>query len=116
MYRGNSDASSSTPLSILDINDYYDQTGNNETQIAGAGKEQRRTHFLSNGDVIWDLAGNAGEWIKDNHTFVYGADTFISLITDLLYPLINPENGRSVKVQFGPSGNYENLNGGEYGG
>ena len=29
------------------------------------GKEMRRTHYLSNGFVIWDLAGNIGEWVKD---------------------------------------------------
>lgn len=26
---------------------------------------QRRTHTLSNGEIIWDFAGNAAEWIKD---------------------------------------------------
>jgi hypothetical protein len=27
---------------------------------------KKRTHTLSNGSQIWDLAGNAGEWIKDD--------------------------------------------------
>jgi len=116
MYRGNSDASAPAPLSVNNLNDYYDQTGNDATQIAGAGKEQRRTLFLSNGEIIWDLAGNSAEWVKDDHNFIYGADTFISLITDTLYPAINPENGRTVKVQFGPSGMYSHLNINEYGG
>ena len=116
MYRGLSDASSVDPISILDTNDYYDQTGNNETQLRGFGKEQRRTHFLSNGEMIWDLAGNAGEWVKDDFSFVYGADTYIYLLTDLLYPLLNPTNGRTAKVQFGPSGNYEYLADHEVGG
>ena len=28
---------------------------------------QRRTHKLSSGEVIWDFAGNAAEWIKDTN-------------------------------------------------
>ncbi len=28
----------------------------------GSGATQRRTHFLANGEVIWDLAGNLWEW------------------------------------------------------
>ena len=66
--------------------------------------------------MIWDLAGNAGEWVKDDFSFVYGADTYIYLLTDLLYPLLNPTNGRTAKVQFGPSGNYEYLADHEVGG
>ena len=116
MYRGNSDASSIDPLSILNTNDYYDQTGNNASELAGFGKEQRRVHFLSNGKIIWDLAGNASEWVKDNFTFAYGADRYISAMSDILFPLINPENGRTAKIQFGPVGNYEYLNSGENGG
>jgi formylglycine-generating enzyme required for sulfatase activity len=30
------------------------------------GWEQRRTLFLSNGEVIWDLSGNAWEWVIDD--------------------------------------------------
>ena len=29
---------------------------------------QRRTFTLSNGEVIWDLVGNAWEWVKDSNT------------------------------------------------
>ncbi|MEN0059962.1 MAG: hypothetical protein AAGB31_14070 [Bdellovibrio sp.] len=39
----------------------YMGTGNNSSQAAGAGREQRRTHFLPNGEVVWDLSGNARE-------------------------------------------------------
>jgi formylglycine-generating enzyme required for sulfatase activity len=31
----------------------------------GNGATQRRTHYLSNGEVIWDLAGNVWEWTDD---------------------------------------------------
>ncbi|MGI6278300.1 MAG: LamG domain-containing protein [Patescibacteria group bacterium] len=37
----------------------------------GNGATQRRTHFLSNGEVIWDLAGNLLEWTNDT---IMGAD------------------------------------------
>lgn len=36
---------------------------NNETDFA-----EKRTHTLSNGEVIWDMAGNVREWVKDNNT------------------------------------------------
>jgi formylglycine-generating enzyme required for sulfatase activity len=28
----------------------------------GANKSQMRTHILSNGEILWDLAGNVWEW------------------------------------------------------
>ena len=31
-------------------------------QAAGSGWEQKRTHTLSNGQVVWDIAGNVWEW------------------------------------------------------
>jgi len=31
----------------------------------GSGATQRRTHFLANGEVIWDLAGNLWQWTDD---------------------------------------------------
>lgn len=30
------------------------------------GAEQRRTHILSNGEIIWDLSGNVYQWVSDN--------------------------------------------------
>ena len=41
----------------------YTNTGNNSGQAGNSGWEQRRTHTLSNGEVIWDLAGNVWEWV-----------------------------------------------------
>ena len=34
--------------------------------------QQRRTLAIGTGDVIWDLAGNANEWMKDDYTLVFG--------------------------------------------
>jgi hypothetical protein len=45
----------------------YSGTGNGNGystaySAGGANKSQMRTHVLSNGNVIWDLAGNVWEW------------------------------------------------------
>lgn len=37
----------------------YEGTGNTASQAYGAGGEQNRTYTFSNGEVIWDMAGNA---------------------------------------------------------
>lgn len=59
IYRGHSDSSPANSLaaSTDDTNGYYG-TGNS----ASSGTDQRRTLNLSNGEVIWDLAGNVYEW------------------------------------------------------
>ena len=64
--RGHSDTSPNSALAVTDINDPYIGTDNNSGQVAGSGWEQKRTHALSNGQVIWDFAGNVWEWIDWN--------------------------------------------------
>ena len=85
---------------------------------------QRRTHFFSSsGEVIWDLAGNVREWIKDENIFDYGDSEYISLITDSSHPNAGALSGgtttisRTAKAQFGPSGDYASVfPSGNYGG
>lgn len=60
--RGHSDSSPGSALAVTDTNDPYNGTGNNSGQAAGSGWEQKRTHTLSNGQIIWDIAGNVWEW------------------------------------------------------
>lgn len=62
MFMGHSQSGASE-LSITNINDFYDQTGNSASDAAGSGLEQRRIMNLSNGKVIWDFAGNIEEWV-----------------------------------------------------
>jgi hypothetical protein len=62
--RGHSDNSPGSALAVTDVNDPYNGTGNNSGQAAGSGWEQRRRHTLSNGQTIWDLAGNIFEWVN----------------------------------------------------
>ena len=62
--RGHSDNSPANAL-IASTDDLigYINTGNNAAQAANAGWEQRRTLELSNGEIIWDFAGNVWEWV-----------------------------------------------------
>ncbi len=57
IYSGHNDNSPSSPLTAsTDDSDGYSGTG----QTSG---NQRRTLTLTNGEVIWDLAGNVSEWV-----------------------------------------------------
>ena len=60
--RGHSDDNPSSALAVANTNDPYIGTGNNSGQAAGSGWEQKRAHTLSNGQVLWDFAGNVIEW------------------------------------------------------
>ncbi|MCB0342449.1 MAG: hypothetical protein KDD59_09390, partial [Bdellovibrionales bacterium] len=77
---------------------------------------------LSNSEVIWDLAGNVWEWVKDNNSNAYGSDNYFSLITDLthlnLYSLSGgtTNTARTAKNQFGPLYDYTSLTTGNRGG
>lgn len=63
MARGHSDTNPDAPLASSTDDDPYSGTGNSAAQTANSGWEQRRTHFLSNGEVIWDIAGNMWEYV-----------------------------------------------------
>lgn len=49
-------------------------TGTGQTCSETTWNSQRRTHRLSNGETIWDIAGNSAEWVQDNNTVSQGAD------------------------------------------
>ena len=63
MVRGHSDNNPTNALAASTDNDPYYGTGNDDTQAVGSGWEQRRTLTLSNGEVIWDFAGNVWTWV-----------------------------------------------------
>ena len=68
--RGHSDGDPNNALSITDSTDPWDQT---DPEGLATPWLQKRTHTLSNGEVIWDFAGNVNEWVdwdtwKGNYT------------------------------------------------
>lgn len=63
MARGHSDNNPTNALASSTDDDPYFGTGNTAAQAGNSGWEQRRTHFLSNGEVIWDMAGNYWEYV-----------------------------------------------------
>lgn len=63
LYQGHTDNNPSNALAASsDDGQGYFGTGNSATDAVGSGREQRRTFTLSNGEVIWDIAGNVWEW------------------------------------------------------
>ena len=56
IYSGHNDASPNNALAVSNTGDGYSDTGNS------APSKQRRTLTLTNGEVIWDMAGNVIEW------------------------------------------------------
>ncbi len=76
IYAGHNDAGPGTPLKASD-NDlnraaYTDggtenltMASNTASGSAGMGSNQVRTLNLSNGSVVWDIAGNVAEWTSD---------------------------------------------------
>lgn len=41
--------------------------GDPDDDCGGVWHPNKRTHTLSNGEVIWDFAGNVDEWMRDNN-------------------------------------------------
>lgn len=105
--RGNSDDSTSFVANGSDANGCDSITWNNPPDIACGGlwHYNKRTHTLSTGEIIWDIAGNVGEWVKDTEVSG-GADLFVSQLTSPSYDLL----------KWGPAGDHTGLNSGEHGG
>lgn len=79
--RGHSDGVPNNALAaVTDDNDSCNGTG--ETCSSTVWSDQRRTHTLSNGNVIWDLAGNVQEWVTNDSNVSNGANAYISTIND----------------------------------
>ena len=85
----------------------YAGTKNSENQGPRKGWEQKRTHVLSSGDVIWDLGGNVLEWVSDEklsigyNDLVPGTSLDSSKLSDedrLLLGSVNPSLNRKNGV------------------
>jgi hypothetical protein len=72
---------------------------------------QKRTHTLSSGEVVWDVAGNVVDWVKQDIALgppYEGVDDYTSQ---------QPwTSGLNHPEMWGPFGNYSAKNSGEYGG
>jgi len=75
---GHSDGSPwrSLAASLDDINGNC--TGTGQTCSSLTWNSQRRTHVLSNGNVIWDFSGNVEEWVTNDSNVSNGAGGYIS--------------------------------------
>ncbi|MFV8257741.1 Ig-like domain-containing protein [Bdellovibrio bacteriovorus] len=65
--RGHSDGTPASPLAPS-TDDNQGCTGTGQTCSSTVWNLQRRTHVLPSGDVVWDMAGNAHEWVKGDYT------------------------------------------------
>jgi hypothetical protein len=62
----------------------YRGTGNSASDAVGSGWEQRRTHYLPNGELVWDVSGNVWSWVR--FTELEGAlDTGLGGNTELTF-------------------------------
>ncbi|MBC7419642.1 MAG: hypothetical protein H7328_02845, partial [Bdellovibrio sp.] len=75
--RGHSDLSPGSYL-IADASDVNACSGTGQTCSNTVWNSQRRTHRLSNGNVVWDFAGNVWEWVTNNNTVANATDSQIS--------------------------------------
>ena len=85
--------------------------------------DEKRTHTLSNGEVVWDLAGNLREFVKDSYSLGgQGNSSYMSQVTTTSHPALHSLSGgttttaRVAKDQFGPDGDYQSFNSDDYGG
>ncbi|MCA9623734.1 MAG: hypothetical protein KC731_32150 [Myxococcales bacterium] len=70
---------------------------------------QRRTHRLPNGELVWDVAGNAWELTVDRYEGDLGPSVFIAQLMEQTPPVeiaFNASAWRTLKGHFGPSGAY----------
>ncbi|MGZ3790204.1 MAG: hypothetical protein ACXVLQ_16850 [Bacteriovorax sp.] len=76
--RGHSDNAPASALvpSADDVNGNCSGTG--QTCSSTVWDSQRRTHTLSNGNMIWDFSGNVLEWTTNVSNVSHGADGYMA--------------------------------------
>ncbi len=91
--RGHSDSvpSNLIPASSND-SDSYIGTNNTSADATGSGWEQKRTHKLSTGEIIWDFAGNAWEWVLGDFTTKPNSGEFSTIFDSTLRKQFAPLN------------------------
>ena len=79
--RGHSDGLPNSYLAVTDEDNPWDGTEQDGTEAGGSGWEQRRTHTLPGGGVVWDFAGNEDElvdWDASDNSYTGHSITGIS--------------------------------------
>jgi len=99
--RGHTDNTPSSALSS-DVSDANSCSGTGQTCSNSTWNSQRRTHVLSNGEVIWDFAGNIWEWVKDDYTGPALADDYVSLFNSGDSRQINYGNDQFCAMTWAP--------------
>ena len=118
---GHSDAAPVLPLAA-NSNDNNACHATGQDCNSNTWHSQRRTHTLSNGEVVWDIAGNTWEWVKDTNMVNYGSTSRMSKVTYDTHTASGSlsdgttTTSRTVKDHFGPSGDYGDLNSDPWGG
>lgn len=76
----NTGHSDNVPANSLSANSDDNQAceGTGQSCSSSIWDSQRRTHTLSNGNVIWDFAGNIYEFIKEDNNSAQGTDGYAS--------------------------------------
>ena len=121
--RGHSDNSPAMALAATS-DDSLGCQGTGESCGGRVWHNQRRTHLLSNGEVVWDVGGNLSEWVKDDSNGSVGSDGDAHLVSisttshTVRYLLDNGASSISgvAKKQFGPKGDYLVANFGQFAG
>jgi hypothetical protein len=105
--RGNSNQSAALESSATDTHGCVGITSNGDPadNCGNTWHVNKRTHTLSNGQIIWDIAGNVHEWVTGSPLTVgQYVDGYISVLTT------------AEQHRWGPAGNYSSKVDGEYGG
>lgn len=90
--RGHSEGAPSAPLAAGDDAQPCVGYEDGRTCSGSSWHVNRRTHTLSNGEVVWDLAGNLMEWIKEDLTVTESGYVF--------------EVGAPTQALFGPGASF----------
>ena len=89
--RGHSDNSPANAIAaVTDDNDPCNGTG--QACTSTTWNSQRRAHKLSNGNVIWDFAGNVTEWVTNDNSYAFTPDTYASQMV----------SGSTMQKLYGP--------------